>query len=116
MNSYRGIAVSSSLLNVLEGALYARIFSQTAHIIPDNKFGFVPGRSTLQAINKLILETESVIYEVPDPKAKQKPRLYVFFLDIEKAFDTCSRRKVPKKISKKLKPFRAKSFHLLPSY
>jgi hypothetical protein len=94
MNSYRGIAVSNSLLNVLERALYARIFSQTAHIIPDNQYGFVPGRSTLQAVNKLILETESVINEVPDPNAKQKPRLYVFFLDIKKAFDTCSRRKV----------------------
>jgi hypothetical protein len=50
MNSYRGIAVSNSLLNLLERALHARVFSQTAHIIPDNQYGFAPGRSTLQAI------------------------------------------------------------------
>jgi hypothetical protein len=29
MNSYRGIAVSNSLLNLLERTLYARVFSQT---------------------------------------------------------------------------------------
>jgi Reverse transcriptase (RNA-dependent DNA polymerase) len=86
VNSYRGIAVSNSLLNLLERALYARILSETSHIIPANQFGFVPGRSTLQAVDSLIREIESA-------KKDEKP-LYVFFLDISKAFDTCSRDKV----------------------
>jgi hypothetical protein len=98
MNSYREIAVSNSLLNLLERALYARVFSQTAHIIPDNQYGFVPGRSTLQAINKLIRDTDSAINK--SPALKEKPRLYVFFLDLIKAFDTCSRKKVFENLAK----------------
>jgi len=73
--------------------LYARIFSQTSNLIPENQYGFCPGRSTIQAINSLIEKIEQA-------QQNEKP-LYVLFIDIRKAFDTCSREKVLETLASK---------------
>jgi hypothetical protein len=91
-NSYRGIAVSNSLLNLFEKIMYHRLFPQIAKNIPSNQYGFMPKKSTMQAITVL----QSHISE-----ALSKPRnpLYILFLDVKKAFDTCSRKKILEKLA-----------------
>jgi hypothetical protein len=84
-NSYRGIAISNSLLNLLERVLYHRLFPQVAKAIPPNQYGFMPKKSTLQAITELQ-------NHISDSLSKPRNPLYILFLDVKKAFDTCSRK------------------------
>jgi len=53
VNSYRGISIGNALFNLLDKMLYFRIFGNFMNVIPENQFGFIPKRCTLQAIEKL---------------------------------------------------------------
>ncbi|CAB3387098.1 Hypothetical predicted protein [Cloeon dipterum] len=84
VNSYRGISLCCSLYNLLDRVMSNRLYSQLIDLIPANQFGFVKGRSTIQAVQVLVDEINFVVYE-------QKMPLYALFLDVKKAFDSVSR-------------------------
>ncbi|CAB3387615.1 Hypothetical predicted protein [Cloeon dipterum] len=64
-----------------------RLYSHLIDLIPSNQFGFVEGRSTIQAVQLLVDEINFVVYEKIAP-------LYALFLDVKKAFDTVSRQEL----------------------
>jgi Reverse transcriptase (RNA-dependent DNA polymerase) len=59
-----------------------RLYSHLAQDIPGNQFGFVKGRSTIQAIKLVIEQINTTVYS-----GAKKP-LYALFLDVKKAFDS----------------------------
>jgi hypothetical protein len=90
-NSYRGISLSSVFYNLLDRVLHSRIYSTLIDYIPDNQYGFVRGKSTIQAVNKLISEINFTVYEKKTP-------LYALFLDVKKAFDSVDRKVIFQKL------------------
>jgi hypothetical protein len=62
VNSYRGICLNSSLYNLLVSVLYHRLYAKLFEDIPNNQFGFVKGRSTIQAGEKLIFYVNDKVY------------------------------------------------------
>ncbi|CAB3386463.1 Hypothetical predicted protein [Cloeon dipterum] len=84
VNSYRGISLCCSLYNLLDRVMNNRLYSSLIDLIPSNQFGFVKGRSTIQAMQLLVDEINFVVYEKKTP-------LYALFLDVKKAFDSVSR-------------------------
>ncbi|CAB3388158.1 Hypothetical predicted protein [Cloeon dipterum] len=84
VNSYRGISLCCSLYNLLDRVMNNRLYSRLIDLIPSNQFGFVKGRSTIQAVQLLVDEINFVVYEKKTP-------LYALFLDVKKAFDSVSR-------------------------
>ncbi|CAB3387275.1 Hypothetical predicted protein [Cloeon dipterum] len=81
VNSYRGISLCCSLYNLLDRVMNNRLYSRLIDLIPSNLFGFVKGRSTIQAVQLLVDEINFVVYEKKTP-------LYSLFLDVKKAFDS----------------------------
>jgi hypothetical protein len=75
VNSYRGICLSSNLYNLLDRILYSRMYSKLIEEIPFNQFGFVKGRSTVQAVKKLISYVNDKVYN-------QDRKPYAVFLDV----------------------------------
>jgi Reverse transcriptase (RNA-dependent DNA polymerase)/Endonuclease-reverse transcriptase len=87
VNSYRGISIGNSLFNLLDKIMYYRILKAFEEHIPANQFGFLPYRSTLQAIERVhgkILETLN--------SETSETCLFVVFIDLNKAFDTLDRK------------------------
>jgi hypothetical protein len=91
MNNYRGISLSNSIYNLLDRIMKNRLYAALAEEIPENQFGFVRGRSTIQAINQLIHDIQNTVYISGKP-------LYALFLDIKKAFDSIDRRFIFQKL------------------
>jgi Reverse transcriptase (RNA-dependent DNA polymerase) len=98
MNNFRGISLSCSMYNLLDRMMKNRLYAHLAEDIPKNQFGFVRGRSTIQAINQLITEIKLSVYDAKTP-------LYSLFLDVKKAFDSIDRKFIFQKLldTKKLK-------------
>ena len=83
-NSFRGIALENNLLKLLTRLLAKRLTNEIDYKIPDEQFGFRPGRNTLQAVQNLIGDIENTLRF---PQAK----FYAIFIDYSKAFDTLKR-------------------------
>lgn len=83
-NNYRGLALSCTQYKLFDSIINARVFSALHHLIPDTQFGFMPGRSTIQAISLLHNKITSALNE-------NKGTLYVVFIDFLKAFDCVNR-------------------------
>jgi hypothetical protein len=84
LNNYRGLALSCTHYKLFDSIINGRIFAAMHHVIPDTQFGFMPGRSTIQAIALLhnkIIETVT----------QKRESLYVIFIDFQKAFDSVNR-------------------------
>jgi hypothetical protein len=98
MNNFRGISLSCSIYNLLDRIMKNRLLGYLANDIPRNQFGFVKGRSTIQAIKLFIQDIFGTVYN------SRKP-LFSLFLDIKKAFDTIDRQFIFQKLidTKKLK-------------
>jgi Reverse transcriptase (RNA-dependent DNA polymerase) len=92
MSNFRGINLSCSIYNLLDRVLKTRLYSCLAADIPRNQFGFVKGRSTIQAIKKLTDEINETVYN------SAKRPLYALFLDIKKAFDSIDRKFIFQKL------------------
>jgi hypothetical protein len=90
-NSYRGICVSSAFYNLLDRIMHARIYSSLISRIPRNQYGFVKGKSTIQAVQHLVKDIQNSVYEEQTP-------LYGLFLDVKKAFDSVDRPFIFKKL------------------
>ncbi|KAE8696948.1 Methylcrotonoyl-CoA carboxylase subunit alpha [Hibiscus syriacus] len=79
--NYRGIKLLSHTMKLWERVIEARLRQVTK--VSENKFGFMPGRSTTEAIHLLRRLME---------KYREKSRdLHMAFIDLEKAYDSVPR-------------------------
>ena len=81
--NYRGLKLTEQVMKVLERIVDSLIRQVVS--INDSQFGFVPGRGTTDTI--------FVIRQLQEKYLAANKRLYMAFVDLEKAFD-----RVPKKV------------------
>ena len=81
--NYRGLKLTDQVMKVLERIVDGLIRQVVS--IDDSQFGFVPGRGTTDAI--------FVIRQLQEKYLAANKRLYMAFVDLEKAFD-----RVPRKV------------------
>jgi hypothetical protein len=79
--NYRGIKLMSHTMKLWERVIEHRLRGMT-HITM-NQFGFMPGRSTMEAI--------FLIRQVTERYKEQKKDLHMVFIDLEKAYDKIPR-------------------------
>ena len=82
-NNYRGLKLTEQVMKVLERIVDGLI--RQAVTIDESQFGFVPGRGTTDAI--------FVVRQLQEKYLAVNKRLYMAFVDLEKAFD-----RVPRKV------------------
>ena len=80
--NYRGIKLTEQVMKVLERIVDGLIRQVVS--IDDSQFGFVPGRSTTDAI--------FVVRQLQEKYLAANKRLYMAFVDLEKAFDRMPRK------------------------
>jgi Reverse transcriptase (RNA-dependent DNA polymerase) len=95
-NSYRGICLSNTLCKLLDKILANRILSHFHDIIPPEQYGFMPGRSTIQAATHFHQKLTNTI-------TTKGTKTYAIFIDLTKAFDLSDRTILFKKILEKNK-------------
>ena len=81
--NYRGLKLTEQVMKILERIVDGLIRQLVS--IDDSQFGFVPGRGTTDAI--------FVVRQLQEKYLAANKRLYMAFLDLEKAFD-----RVPRKV------------------
>ena len=81
--NYRGLKLTEQVLKILERIVDGCIRQMVS--IDDSQFGFVPGRGTTDAI--------FVVRQMQEKYLAANKRLYMAFVDLEKAFD-----RVPRKV------------------
>ena len=81
--NYRGLKLTEQVMKVLERIVNCLI-RQVVSIIDDSQFGFVQGRGTNDAI--------FVIRQLQEKYLAANKRLYMAFVDLEKAFDQVPRK------------------------
>ena len=79
-DAYRGIALECAPFKVLTKLLLNRILPQAMLHLPEEQYGFVTGRSTIQAIEKVL----SVIW---DATSTTGGLIYVIYVDYAKALE-----------------------------
>ncbi|GJY99195.1 aminopeptidase M1 [Tanacetum coccineum] len=95
-SNYRGIKLLSHTMKLWERVIERRVRRETR--VSENQFGFMPGRSTTEAIHLLRSLME---------KYRERQRdLHMVFLDMEKAYDSVSRQLVWKTLIDKGTPRR----------
>ena len=81
--NYRGLKLTEQVMKILERIIDSVIRGMVS--IDDSQFGFVPGRGTTDAI--------FVVRQLQEKFQAANKRLYMAFVDLEKAFD-----RVPRKV------------------
>ena len=79
--NYRGLKLTEQVIKVLERIVDGLI--RQLVLIDDSQFGFIPGRSTTDAI--------FVVRQLQEKYLAANKRLYMHFVDLEKAFDRVPR-------------------------
>ena len=79
--NYRGLKLTEQVMKILERIVDGLIRQVVS--LDDSQFGFVPGRGTTDAI--------SVIRQLEEKYLAANKRLYMAFVDLEKAFDRVPR-------------------------
>jgi len=105
-NAYRGIALESNALKPLTRILAKRVVSMLDTVLPEEQFGYRPGRSTLLAAGSLL---QLIRTELEKPRGK----LYAVFVDYLKAFDLVNRELTINKLEGRIG--RTKLMTLIPN-
>jgi Reverse transcriptase (RNA-dependent DNA polymerase) len=92
--NYKGIKLISHTINLWEKVIEHRLRKLTT--ISKNQFGFMPARSTMEAI--------FLIRQLMERHREQKKDLHMIFLDLEKAYDKIPRNIMWWALKKKLVP------------
>ena len=90
-NSYRGIALESTIFKLFSKILTRRLAKEVDEYIPECQFGFRRNRSTLQAVRCLQEEVQNALSH---PTGKY----HVVFVDYKKAFDLINRQTLVSKL------------------
>ena len=108
ISNYRPIAVVHYLSKIIEKLLFNRLsdFFKKFDVIHSNQFGFMPGKSTSDAMIQLI----DFFYNVIDSKEYS----IALFIDYQKAFDTVNHNILLKKLE--LYGIRGRPLELINSY
>ncbi|UYV75015.1 hypothetical protein LAZ67_12002100 [Cordylochernes scorpioides] len=93
-SNYRGIALISNLSKLLTTILRSRLneWVERRNVIPENQAGFRMGRSCVDLIFTLTTLIQLSL-------RKKRGKLYVFFVDLRKAFDTVPHSLLWKKLT-----------------
>nr|QIA97904.1 hypothetical protein AP_R.00g000040-v1.0.a3 [Amaranthus palmeri] len=80
--NYRGIKLLSHTMKLWERVIERKIRQEA--VIRENQFGFMPGRSTMEAIH--------VLRRLMEKYRDRKKDLHMIFIDLEKAYDSIPRQ------------------------
>jgi len=81
-NNYRGLKLLSHTMKLWERVIEGRLRKHVS--ISENQFGFMPGRSTTEAIH--------LISRLIEVYRDRKRYLHMVFIDLEKAYDSAPRK------------------------
>nr|GEW55862.1 hypothetical protein [Tanacetum cinerariifolium] len=86
-SNYRGIKLLSHTMKLWERVIERRLRRETK--VSENQFGFMPGRSTTEAIH--------LLRSLMEKYRERQRNLHMAFLDLEKAYDSVPRTRLSKK-------------------